>query len=97
MRAKREYRDRGETQVAILDALVERNEEGMTIFELRAAVSVGIDEIESGLADLKADELIVVDSQRTRTVIKPADRVVPDPAETDDESVVDWVRERLPF
>ena len=97
MRAKREYRDRERTQVAVLDALVERNDEGMTIFELRAAVSVGIDELEEGLAELKADDLIVVDSARSETVIKPADRVVPDPDAADEESVVDWLRDRLPF
>ena len=98
MRARREYRDRDGTQVAVLDALVERTEEGMTIFELRAAVSVDIDELEVALADLKNDGLIVVDSEPTDAVIRPADRVVPETATTnDDGSIVDWLRRRFPF
>ncbi|WP_254766769.1 DUF6432 family protein [Salinilacihabitans rarus] len=98
MRAKREYRDREATQVAVLDVLVNRAEDGMTIFELRAAVSVGIDELEAALATLKDDDLIVVDASTDRTVIKPADRVIPDePTVEDEESIADWLRRRMPF
>ncbi|MFC3960122.1 DUF6432 family protein [Halovivax cerinus] len=97
MRAKREYRDREETQVAILDALVDRVDDGMTVFELRAAASVDIDRLETALADLKADDLIVVDGSSNETVIKPADRVVPEPGDTDDDTVVERLRDRLPF
>ncbi|WP_290815492.1 DUF6432 family protein [Halovivax sp.] len=97
MRAKREYRDRGRTQVAVLDALVERSDDGMTVFELRAAVSVEIDELETALANLKDDDLIVVSKHEGRTVIKPADRVVPTGPSPEDRSFVDWVRERIPF
>ncbi|OLZ39638.1 hypothetical protein A6E15_00955 [Natrinema saccharevitans] len=98
MRAKREYRNRERTEVAVLDALVDRAEDGMTVFELRAAVEVDIDELEDALATLKDDDLIVVDSG-SETVIKPADRVVPDePAdEDDDQSFGEWLRDRLPF
>lgn len=97
MRAKREYRDRAQTQVAILDALVDRTDDGMTIFELRAAVAVDIDELEAGLAALKADDLIDVDNSGSELVLRPADRVVPDPTDEPDESLGDWIRDRFPF
>ena len=98
MRAKREYRNRKGTEVAVLDALVDRAEDGMTVFELRAAVEVDIDTLEESLSTLKEDDLIVVESG-SETVIKPADRVVPDePADEDDEqSIGEWLRERIPF
>ncbi|ELY83372.1 DUF6432 family protein [Natrinema pallidum] len=98
MRAKREYRNRERTEVAVLDALVDRADDGMSVFELRAAVEVDIDELEDALSTLKQDDLIVVDSG-SETVIKPAERVVPEtPAEGDGEqSIGDWLRERLPF
>ncbi|ELY68481.1 DUF6432 family protein [Natrinema versiforme] len=98
MRAKREYRNRERTEVAVLDALVDRVDDGMTVFELRAAVEVDIDELEEALSTLKEDNLIVVDSG-SETVIKPAERVVPDePADEDGEqSIGEWLRERIPF
>ena len=95
MRARREYRDRERTEVAVLDALVDRSEDGMTVFELRAAVSVEIDALEEALAQLKADDLILVATEDGRTLIKPADRVVPEEPTDDDRSVIDWVRERF--
>ena len=99
MRAKPEYRDREETQVAVLDALVNRAEDGMTVFELRAAVTAEIDDLEAALATLKKAELIVVESATSETVIKPAPKVVPEQETTDtgDESLTDWVRKRFPF
>lgn len=98
MRAKREYRNRDETQVAVLDALVDRSEDGMTIFELRAAASVDIDRLEEALAGLNDDNLIVVDNSSDEAVIKPAERVVPAPGEAEaDDSIVDQIRDRLPF
>ena len=98
MRAKREFRDRGPTDVAVLDALVNRADDGMTVFELRAAVPAEIDALEDALARLKDDELIVVDATGGRTVIKPAERVIPDePVDDEDESLSDWIRRRIPF
>lgn len=98
MRAKREYRNRAGTEVAVLDALVDRADDGMSVFELRAAVEVDIDELEDALATLKEDDLIVVESG-SETVIKPAERVVPDQPTDEDEgqSIGDWLRERIPF
>ena len=40
MRAKPEFRDRDDTEVAVLDALADRRDEGMTVFELRSEVDV---------------------------------------------------------
>jgi len=97
MQAKPEYRDRAETEVAVLDALADRSEEGMTVFELRSHVDVGINSLEGALESLKADDLITVDSEGERTVIVPEDHVI-GPAETDDDpGFVDELRRRLPF
>ncbi|WP_049902617.1 DUF6432 family protein [Halococcus agarilyticus] len=95
MRAKREFRDRADTEVAVLDALVDR-QDGMTVFELRSHVAVGIDDLEDALAALKADGLIEADDDGERTLIKPDERVVPEPGAQDtEESFFDQVRDRL--
>lgn len=97
MQAKPEYRDRDEAEVAVLDALADRAEDGMTVFELRSHVDVDIDRLEDALADLKSDDLITVDNDENRTVIVPEDHVV-GPADTDDElGFVDQIRRRFPF
>jgi len=98
MGAKAEFRDRPEVEVAVLDALVGRAEEGMTVFELRAAVDADIDRIEAALSRLKEDGLITVDREDGRVRVYPHDRVVPDPdaaAEHDDAGLVDRLRRRL--
>jgi predicted transcriptional regulator len=99
MRAKREFRDRRDVEVAVLDALVDRGEEGMTVFEVRAAVDVDIDTLEEALAELKSDSLIRVESEGTEVTLYAADRVVPDPEENpdDDRSFLDAVRDRFGF
>jgi hypothetical protein len=100
MRVKREFRDRGEIEVAVLDALVERGEEGMTVFELRAAVDADIDAIEEALAALKEDSLISVDAETSgdRVVIVPDERVVPDPGDYEEEGgFIDGLRDRFGF
>lgn len=80
----------------MLDALVERGREGMTVLELRAAVDADIDAIESALPALKDDGLISVDRRSGTTVIKPDDRVIPRPDEApDDPSIIDRVRGKL--
>jgi len=97
MRAKPKFRDRNETEVAVLDALADRREEGMTVFELRSRVDVDIDTLETALADLKEDGLIEATDEGERTVILPEDGVV-GPVDPDgDESVIDWIRDRFPF
>jgi len=98
MQAKGEYRDRPDTQVAVLDALVERTEEGMTVFELRSIADVDIDDLEAALSELKAAGLIRVENDDDPMRIYPDDRVVPthdDAAGTTDRSVLDRIRDRL--
>ena len=98
MRAKRAFRDRDDDQVAVLDALVDRGEEGMTVLELRAAVDADIEAIETALSALKRDGLIDVSSDGSSTVIRPDDRVVPTPGEEHpDQSFLEWLRQQLPF
>ncbi len=97
MAAKPEYRDRPGVEVALLDALVDRGDEGMTVLELRAAVDADIDAIEEALSELKTDSLITVESDE-RVRVYPHDRVVPDPdAPSDDpsETLIDTIRDRL--
>ena len=96
MGAKPEYRDRPAVEVAVLDALVEHAEEGMTVLELRAVVETDIDGIETALETLKADGLITVDERDGTVRIQPADHVInTDPVPEDDPSLVDLLRERL--
>jgi hypothetical protein len=95
MRAKPPYRDRPEVEVAVLDALVDRAEGGMTVFELRAATGHAIDDVEEALASLKEDSLIEVESASGGVRLFPADRVVPDPgeAEPDESGLLDRLRD----
>jgi DNA-binding transcriptional ArsR family regulator len=97
MQAKREFRDRDAPQVAVLDTLVDRHEEGMTVFGLRSRTELDIDAIESALAELKTAGLIEVARERGGTVIYPDERVIPDPEDEAAPSVLDWFRERFPF
>jgi len=71
MKAKREYRNREEVEVAVLDALVDRNEDGMTVFEIRSHVEADIDDLETALANLKEDGLISANDGDHRTLITP--------------------------
>jgi hypothetical protein len=97
MRARREFRDRRGVEVEVLDALVDRSEEGMTVFEVRAAVDADIDEIEAALAALKDDGLISVEDGEDRVVILVDARVVPDPEadRTEERGYIDAIRDRL--
>jgi len=97
MAAKPEYRDRPDVEVALLDALVDRGDEGMTVLELRAAVDADIDAVEEALSALKEDSLITVESEE-RVRVYAHDRVIPDPeAPVDDPpgGIVDTIRDRL--
>ncbi|MFB6223042.1 MAG: DUF6432 family protein [Haloarcula sp.] len=95
MRAKPEYRDRDETEVAVLDALADRQEEGMTVFELRSRTGENIDHIEDALSALKADDLINVEDDGERTVILPDENVVGESVPDEEESLLDRIRRRL--
>jgi len=97
MRAKPEYRDRDDTEVAVLDALADRRDEGMTVFELRSRTEENIDRIEDALAALKADGLIEVEDNGERTVILPGEGVVGESKPDEEESILDQIRKRLPL
>jgi len=98
MQAKREYRDRDGTEVAVLDTLVNRTEEGATVFELRADVEADIDDLETALAELKEAGLITVENSDGPMRIYPDERVVPEPdadGHEDGSSLIDELREKL--
>lgn len=97
MRAKREYRDRDETEVMVLDALADRGSEGMTVFELRSHVDVEIDTIEEALAALKADDLIEATQENNRTLIVPDEDVVTAAEPDEESSLFEEIRKRFPF
>lgn len=92
MRAKREYRDRDETQVAVLDALADRRDDGMTVFEIRSRVDADIDELETALSDLKTDGLIEATEDDQRTVILPEDHAIGQYDPDEESSVLDRIR-----
>lgn len=96
MGAKRAYRNRTDSEVAVLDALIERPEGGMTVLELRTRADVSIDELETALGNLKDANLITVEKNGDRTVILPDESVIPN-RETEEPSIIDRVRDRLPF
>ena len=96
MRAKREYRDRPGTEVAVLDALVERANGGMTVFELRASVDADIDGIEEALGSLSSDGLVHAEEEDGRTRFTVDDRVVPSPEDENyDDSILDAIKRRI--
>jgi len=95
MRAKPEYRDRDETEVAVLDALAERNGNGMTVLAIRSAVDVDIDRLETALENLKRDSLIVVSREDGETLITVEEHVVgPDHPENGQDLLTE-IRRRL--
>ena len=98
MRAKPEHRDRDGTEVAVLDALADRREEGMTVFELRSHVDEDIDTLEEALGELKDDGLIQARESDNRTVILPDEAAVgPADSEEEEPDFFDRIRDRLPF
>ncbi|KYH27600.1 hypothetical protein HAPAU_02680 [Halalkalicoccus paucihalophilus] len=97
MGAKRAYRNRTDSEVAVLDALIERPEGGMTVLELRTRTDVTIDELETALGNLKRADLISVEKNGDRTVILPDESVVPDPERKEEPSIIERIRDRLPF
>lgn len=97
MRAKPEYRDRPETEVAVLDALGDRPDDGMTVLELRSRVDADIDRLEAALGELKDDGLIEVTRDGDRTVFTPESGVVGAYEPDDEESMLDAIRRRLPL
>jgi hypothetical protein len=83
------------TEAAVLDALVEREDEGMTVFELRTWVDADIDELEATLADLDSEGCIDVDASGDRTRILPTDAAIDAREEPGDRTLLERVREWL--
>lgn len=82
----------------ILEALIERTEDGMTLFEIRNQVEADIDAIEASLERLKARDLIETDVSEDRVTIRPAPGATGAIEVGDDGgSVLERIRERLPF
>lgn len=95
MQARRKFRNRDDVQVAVLDALVDRQGEGMTVFELRSHVDADIDDIEDALSALKADDLIAAEEDDGRTLITVDERVIPGGEEDQDATIFDVIRKKL--
>lgn len=95
MGARPAFRNRDDVEVAVLDALVDRGKEGMTVLELRAAVDADIDRLEAALASLKEDDLITVEEADDRLRIRPDDCVVPDGPPEEEPGLVEVIRDRL--
>ncbi len=85
MPARREFRGRDEVEVAVLDALVDRRQTGMTVFELRSHVDEDIETLEQALNNLRRDDLITVEYAEERSLIVPVDRVIPEETEDDED------------
>ena len=92
MRARPEYRDRDETEVAVLDTLADRNGEGMTVLAIRTEVDADIDALEKALSNLKSDALIEVSRENGRTVITVEEHVVGPDSNGDPHWVVEELR-----
>lgn len=95
MGARRRFRDRDDVEVEILDALVDRHEVGMTVFELRSRVDVDIETLESALANLRDDDLITVEYDEDRSVIRPNERVIPEPKADANEDALGGLVDRI--
>ena len=96
MKVRREHRRRDETQVAVLEALADRLEDGMTVFELRSQVGADIDELESAIAGLKEADLISAEDVGNRTVITVDDSVVEEETPEDgDNDIFQRILDRL--
>lgn len=65
-----------EWEGVILEALLQRAEEGMTIFELRNQIDANIDTIEASLERLKDRGLIQTEQTDGRVSIRPTERAL---------------------
>lgn len=84
-----------DVETAILAALRERADEGLTIFELRHRVPADIDTIESCLEGLKARDLIETERSEGRLTIRPTDAGMQHIDRGDDGSWFERIRQRL--
>jgi predicted transcriptional regulator len=98
MHLRREHRDREDTEVAVLDALADRHEEGMTVFELRSVVGADIDELETALSGLQSSGLVSVDRDGKRTVFLIEESAIePETGPDTERGVLEWLSDRFGF
>lgn len=98
MRLRREHRDRDETEVEVLQALADRHEEGMTLFEMRSVVDTDIDGLERALSGLQESGLVAVEENGERTVFVIGSSAIEAENGPDvEESFVGWLKGRLGF
>lgn len=84
------YDSRDDVEVAILDALIDRSETGMTVFELRTAVGVDIETLEPALNNLRDDGMITIDYGDDRSIIRPDEKLHPPDEDSSYDSDSDW-------
>ncbi len=98
MRVRPEYRRRDDTEVAVLEALADRYEEGMTVFELRSGVGTDIDDLEQALSNLQEADLISADDSGDRTLITVQDDVLESESpEAENSDIFQRLLDRLGF
>jgi predicted transcriptional regulator len=98
MRLRQEHRDREETEVAVLQALADRHDEGMTLFELRSIVNTDIDGLERALSGLQHSGLVTVEEDGNRTVFLIASSAIePERQPQTEESFFGWLKGLLGF
>jgi DNA-binding transcriptional ArsR family regulator len=96
MPAKAEFRDRGRTEVAVLDSLVGHADEGLTVLDLRSRVDADIDAIESALAALNEDGLITTERENGNLRIYPDERVLPEESDEEENGLLERLAELVP-
>jgi len=98
MKLRREHRNRDETEIAVLEALADRHEEGMTLFELRSSIGVDIDELETALSGLQHSGLVSVEREETRTVfVVDSGAIETEEEGAEDISFFEWLQKQFGF
>lgn len=95
MQVKQQYLNRDDREVDVLEALAERTDEGMTVFEIRTRVNLDIDQLETVLANLNRDNLIETIDEENRTRVLVVEDVLEQTTQNENESFVDRIREKF--
>ncbi len=96
MRVRSAFQDREDTEVAVLDALADRHEDGMTVFELRSTVGADIDALEAALTGLQDSGLVTVEEDGDRTVFVVASSAIEaDGEQAEDVGFLTWLKRRF--
>lgn len=84
-----------EVDRAVLEALRNRAEEGMTVFEVRNRVAADIDRLAAALERCKAAGLIETDRDGDRLVLYPTEAGLRAIDDVEADGLVDRLRDRL--